>query len=25
VLWQAGEHELALDEAVEPTFCSALA
>jgi len=25
VLWQAGKHELALDEALEPTFCSALA
>jgi hypothetical protein len=25
VLWQAGKHELALDEALEPTFCGALA
>ena len=25
VLWQAGEHDLALDAAFEPTFCSALA
>jgi hypothetical protein len=25
VLWQAGKHELALDEALEPMFCSALA
>ena len=25
VLWQAGEHDLALDAAIEPTFCAALA
>jgi hypothetical protein len=25
VLWQAGEHDLALDAAFEPTFCAALA
>ena len=25
VLWQAGEHDLAFEEALEPTFCSALA
>jgi hypothetical protein len=25
VLWQAGEHDLALDAAREPTFCAALA
>jgi hypothetical protein len=25
VLWQAGEHDLALDEAFGPTFCAALA
>jgi len=24
ILWQAGEHELALDAAFEPTFCGAL-
>jgi hypothetical protein len=25
ILWQAGEHDLALDEAFQPTFCAALA
>ena len=25
VLWQAGKHDLALDAALEPTFCAALA
>jgi hypothetical protein len=25
VLWQAGEHDLALDSSIEPTFCAALA
>ena len=25
VLWQAGKHDLALDAAIEPTFCAALA
>jgi hypothetical protein len=25
VLWEAGEHDFALDEAIEPTFCAALA
>jgi hypothetical protein len=24
VLWEAGEHDLALDEQIEPTFCAAL-
>jgi hypothetical protein len=25
VLWQAGKHDIALDAAIEPTFCAALA
>ncbi len=25
VLWKAGKHDLALDQAIEPTFCAALA
>jgi len=25
VLWQAGEHDLALDSSIEPTFCAVLA